>query len=605
LTVLPFQIRRIQARPIITNCTITNNTAGSKGGGVYSYESSPTLNNTIVWGNRASAGGDQTSGNVTMNYCDISGDPLFVNAAGGDYRLQAGSPCIDKGDNDFIYSDYDLDSSIRFADGDNDGTITVDIGAYEYQGGGNKRPVVVIQSAPSGTISDDVSTFDVSTFAYIGSDLDGAVVGYWVSIDVTPPDIFTTETSWTSPLLAPGAHTFYVEAADDSGARSVLKLRIFAYDITPETRSVPDEYRTIQEAIDLAKNGDTILVADGTYRGTGNKNLDFRGKAIHLESAGGAANCIIDCEADGRGFYSHSGETSASILEGFTIQHGGGCGDGGGIHCANNSTPTITNCTMSGNSGYFGGGVYCYSSNPVIANCTISNNSALYGGGVHFYCCNPTVRNCVISNNQASQGGGGIDLNGADPIILNCAISANVAPYGGGGISCGYSSPIITNCTISYNSASGGGGIECYGSSPAITNCTIANNTASRGGGIYCLHGYGPTNNNTILWGNTASFSGNQIYTGENTCTVTLNYCDYANGANDVVGGGTVTANNCINLDPLFLDALNKNYRLQATSPCIDRGDNSYVPAGVITDLDGNPRIQNGTVDMGAYEFQP
>jgi hypothetical protein len=68
---------------------------------------------------------------------------------------------------------------------------------------------------------------------------------------------------------------------------------------------------------------------------------------------------------------------------------------------------------------------------------------------------------------------------------------------------------------------------------------------------------------------------------------------------------GNITENNCIHSDPLFVNAAGGNYRLQAGSPCIDRGNNSYVPAGVTTDLDGNPRIQNGTVDLGAYEYQP
>jgi hypothetical protein len=65
-----------------------------------------------------------------------------------------------------------------------------------------------------------------------------------------------------------------------------------------------------------------------------------------------------------------------------------------------------------------------------------------------------------------------------------------------------------------------------------------------------------------------------------------------------------VNPDNSINDDPQFVDVANKNYHLQSTSPCIDRGNNSYVPAGVTTDLDGNPRIRNGTVDIGAYEYQ-
>jgi hypothetical protein len=87
--------------------------------------------------------------------------------------------------------------------------------------------------------------------------------------------------------------------------------------------------------------------------------------------------------------------------------------------------------------------------------------------------------------------------------------------------------------------------------------------------------------------------------------TVVLNYCAYEE---DIGGSGAVIPipfDSCITSDPLFVDAENGDYHLQSGSPCIDVGDNSLVPAGTSTDLDGNPRIQNGTVDMGAYEFQP
>jgi len=105
------------------------------------------------------------------------------------------------------------------------------------------------------------------------------------------------------------------------------------------------------------------------------------------------------------------------------------------------------------------------------------------------------------------------------------------------------------------------------------------------------------------LWNNSATL-GNEIYIYDSSPSVTLNNSDVTPGGYDGETG-MITENNCIYLYPLFVDAAGGNYRLQATSPCIDAGDNSLVPAGVTTDLDGNPRIQNGTVDIGAYEYQP
>jgi hypothetical protein len=89
-----------------------------------------------------------------------------------------------------------------------------------------------------------------------------------------------------------------------------------------KTIRVPGDFPTIQKAMDAAVSGDTVLVAAGTYKGAGNKNLDFKGKAITVTSDKGAALTIIDCEGVGRGFYFHSGETSKSVVSGFTIING-------------------------------------------------------------------------------------------------------------------------------------------------------------------------------------------------------------------------------------------------------------------------------------------
>jgi len=86
-----------------------------------------------------------------------------------------------------------------------------------------------------------------------------------------------------------------------------------------KTIRVPGDFLTIQKGIDAAVNGDTVLVAAGTYKGAGNKNLDFKGKAITVTSENGAALTIIDCEGVGRGFYFHSGETSKSVVGGLPL----------------------------------------------------------------------------------------------------------------------------------------------------------------------------------------------------------------------------------------------------------------------------------------------
>ena len=117
---------------------------------------------------------------------------------------------------------------------------------------------------------------------------------------------------------------------------------------------VSSDYPSIQAAIDAALDGDRIIVADGTYTGEGNKNLDLKEKAITVRSENGPDNCIIDCENDGRGFYLHGGEEGGPVISGFSIKNGlADCG--GGIYCINGS-PTISNCIIIGNAETYAGG---------------------------------------------------------------------------------------------------------------------------------------------------------------------------------------------------------------------------------------------------------
>ena len=147
-------------------------------------------------------------------------------------------------------------------------------------------------------------------------------------------------------------------------------------------------FDNLQEAIDSAANGDTILVDDGIYKGDGNTDIDFHGKAITLRSKNGATKCIIDCSGSfenlHQGFYFHSGENSYSVVEGFTITNGNAF-SGGGIYCKD-SHPAVRNCVIRGNTAYnFGGGLYCKSGNPAIENCIFTENSVKNGlGGAIF-----------------------------------------------------------------------------------------------------------------------------------------------------------------------------------------------------------------------------
>ena len=170
------------------------------------------------------------------------------------------------------------------------------------------------------------------------------------------------------------------------------------------TIHVPRQYSTIQAGIDAAIDGDTVLVADGTYTGLGNIDLDFGGREIVVRSENGPENCIIDCEySGGRGFYFHSGETSSAIVYGITVTHGAatlGCGVN-----ITGASPTFKFCIIKYNLG----------------------NDVSYGGGVYIDGGEPTFESCTIYGNQANQGGA--IYSSSNMVVNSCIIAANVAVF--------------------------------------------------------------------------------------------------------------------------------------------------------------------------------
>ena len=171
-----------------------------------------------------------------------------------------------------------------------------------------------------------------------------------------------------------------------------------------ETINVPADYTTIQAAVNAAQDGDTVLVAPGTYTGTGDWVINPLGKAITIRASGTPEETILDGGGARRVVQCSSGEGLGTIIEGFTIK-GGDIGYGGGIVCRD-SSPTITGCTISGNTATYGGGIYSYyDSSPTITDCTISNNSADEGGGIFCYDSNPTITDCTISGNTDNNVG--------------------------------------------------------------------------------------------------------------------------------------------------------------------------------------------------------
>ena len=287
--------------------------------------------------------------------------------------------------------------------------------------------------------------------------------------------------------------------------------------------------------------------------------------------------------------------------------------DYGGGMVNSYSNPTLTHVTFSGNSSVYsttsyGGGMVNDHSFPTLTDVTFTNNSASNGGGgMVNILSGPVLTNVTFRGNSAKEGGGMYNENSDATVLTNVTFRGNSASDYGGGMVNDISSPTLTNVTFSNNSASNyGGGMANFFSSPTLTNVTFSGNTASNsGGGMYNFISSNPTLTNIILWGDSAP-NGPEIY-NDGSSTPSISY-------SDIQGGYAGTGN--INADPRFVDAAGGNLRLQLTSPAIDAGNNAAVPAGITTDLDGNPRFVDiptvpntgsGTppiVDMGAYETQ-
>ena len=356
---------------------------------------------------------------------------------------------------------------------------------------------------------------------------------------------------------------------------------------------VRDSFDSIQEAIDSANEWDTVIVRDGVY-GIGRYGIGIS-KYITVRSENGPERCIIDGNGGGIGFgIAHSAPIKdKSGVEGFTIKN---CEIG--ISCQY-SAPLIKNCIIANNSGFASqaGGILIFGrSSPTIINCTITGNHAsswVYsGGGIYCEDSHPTIIGCTINGNTSDpkgMGGGGITFVHSTGTISDCISGGNSVGVGGGILAMDFSRLTIANCLIYGNKAARGGGIMLRGSSPTITNCTIVDNDKD---GIRCLGYSNPVITNCIIQGNTHGIARPRHGKSRPAPVVThSNVRGFDSGAGN------------IDLDPSFVDPVNGDFRLQKGSPCINAGYND-AKALPQTDLDGNPRIVDGVVDMGAYEFQ-
>ena len=660
------------------NCTFVNNNATNYGGGCY-YGN---IYNSILWGNSSGSTNLQYS-NGNYSYCAIQGElptgngniqlsehnfgnneglnfPRFEDPANGDYHLQYGSDCMDKGSNNYVTNNniaIDLDGNNRIFNN------LVDQGAYEMTyslscfppqnlhfinidtnfatvtwTGENNHQYYRVRLKENGTdiyLFNQIVNNDTITFTGLEKykKYDWSVRGF---CSISDSSLFVSgETFMACPSFDNfNQRIWYVNQNRGENGNYGTSLNSPVQDISSVL------------ACPCLQDGDSILVSSGTYipsvqltLGTSRTETYYIDKNIYL--IGGYNDAFQTRDVDlyptvlsgDIGISGNNTDNSYHVLyvnnltapnaliKGFEIKKGYANGSsinryGGGIYYGN-----LEECTIDSNYAYYYGGGSYYSN---LTNCHIHHNSSSnYGGGSY----HGNAYNCLFTYNTSSYMGGGkfegTSYNSsflfnqsqyggaaANGNIYHSDFTENSATYGGAlyNINCYYSS-ISNNSATNYGGGSySGNTYSClfthnsanYGGGNydgTAINCTFANNYASiNGGGTYSGHYY-----NSILWGNRSVNGDNQYYSG---------YFNYS-AIQGVLASGTgniqLSAENYGNDEGIyyarFEDPANKNYHLQYASDCINRGYNYYVTNNNITlDLDSNTRIKETTVDMGTYE---
>jgi hypothetical protein len=351
---------------------------------------------------------------------------------------------------------------------------------------------------------------------------------------------------------------------------------------------------SIQSAVSLAANGDLVLVTNGFYHNEPiHPYIDTSNQNAQIIARVGISSGVTVSSVNGPAFTLIQGYPFTCVflaanatLSGFTLTNG----------IANeSSSPPL------------GGGAYCQTTNALISNCLICSNSAPSGSGGGVF--SGTLNNCILSNNFAEYFGGGsfqsvlnhctligntvftFEGSGAFGGMLNdCVLISNTASgevseaYGGAACS-----NVLNNCLIIGNAATFDQPTAAIGS--LLTNCTIAENRYYPDSDEVPVVRGCVLRNCILYYNGYDGFGGSGIYDGSDL----KNCC--AEPAFTFHGG----SNNNFTNAPLFVNT-NGDFHLQPNSPCINAGNNGFVSS--TTDLDGNPRIVGGTVDIGAYEYQ-
>jgi len=592
-------------------CTITGNRANELAAAVYADSGTRArFTGTIMWGNAAASATEvwlehsspELAGpNPSFTRCCIAGgrsriiavpgcsftwgegnveaDPRFVYPClwtdngtpstpldgrfiPGNYRLAAGSPCIDAGIPGDPPEELDIAGAPRLAGS------AIDIGAFEYQG---SALLFVDDDAPLDPAPGDPAASDPledGTAAHPFDSIQEAISAATGSQVITVLD---------GTYSGPGNCDI-----DFSGKAIIVRSQNGPQHCTVDCRgSAGEQHRGFVFA--SGENDETVL-----------HGFTIINAWVASNRGGGG----ILCEA-----------SSPIIIS--NVLSGNSAGYGGGIGILDGS-PIIANNTISQNaSTEAGGAIWCArESQAIITNNVLTQNSSSYeGAAIYDNSASMIVNNFIRGNSAGTYGGGFALVNSMSSLSRNVVVENTAAT--GGGIDCGAFGDSLVNNLVARNTAtSNGGGISCDTTeADFVSNTIVGNSAASAGGGLYCRNSL-VLAVNCIIWGNTAS-QGTQIRSTITTGDLTVEHCavDTAGNAVTVTGRPIVWGDGIVG-DPQFVDPAAADYHLLPGSPCIDAGRND-VPLRTELDLGGMDRLLDGNfdgtaiIDIGAYEFLP
>ncbi len=587
---------------VMDGFTITAGSADSdtdevhcQGGGIRSEDAAPTLNNLRIQGNRASCqvlespagygggiyntGGSPYFSNVTFqeNYAGLSGGGLYYTTEAGDLGGSVtGLTFIDNeagtsgGGMSLVTSLGHSLSNLTFEDnsaGESGGGLYVQSDALSTMGSSWFES----NAAPDGGgIYVDQSRFNLSSTTLLAndaSDQGGGIFSQQSQYSLSNVTVNTNHADTAGGGIFSTGNAASIGASQFTGNTSVQGGGMYVDDQDLEDAALTIQNGTLFAGNVASEDGGGIYVINSP------EGTLIDAYFVNNEATSGSGGGL---------FLSESGPYHLSSI-GFSFNR---AAYGGGL-CVEDAEPTLSGVAFETNQATAGGGIYLFPNGDAdISDARFTENSAVAGGGMYINDSNPTLTNVAFRGNEADgSSGGGLWNDAGVPTLRDVLFSGNKATLHGGGmrnVSSG-SNVTLANATFSGNAAGGsGGGLYTTSSNVAIYNSVIWQNQDSSGTGT-----------------EDASIAG------------AVDVIEHSLIQNYALSGtnldGTNTDNDpqfVVPVDPASAPTVEGVLSVKFESPIVDAGGSYTVMAGVTSDLAGNPRIYNGTIDLGVYELQ-